>query len=76
MVANTITFQHTAKKDISLCIETSFGFEVVVISEKQALNLAQELRDCISAMPSNFSQEKTGFPGITASAYRAGFNGA
>lgn len=76
MSAKSITFQLTATKEISLCIETSFGFEVVVISKQQALHLADGLTETISSMPSRFKQEKTGFMGITPSALRASFNGA
>ena len=74
MVARSITFQKTAKNDVSLCIETSFGFEVVVINEQQALALSQDLRDTLAAMPSRFGREKTGFLGITPYALRAGSN--
>ena len=76
MVANTITFQQTAKKEISLCIETSFGFEVVVISKRQAERLAEGLKKTISAMPSHLGRGETGPALITPTALSAGFNGA
>lgn len=75
MVANKITFEQTATNEISLCVETSFGFEVLVLSTQQAEQLAEGLRKTVSAMPSRFLKEKTGFLGVTYYALKGGFSG-
>ena len=76
MVTRSITVEKTAKKGISLCIETSFGFEVIVMHQRQAKELVSKLNQHIAGNSFDQIPKEARLTHPTLSYFRTGYNRA